>query len=834
METKVPFAVITNGGEWLLVQLAQSPGFNTINDLRGVYFGNLLTEDFRFDLLWQLLYRVNVDEGYIESYFAELNSKEAEYSRTPQAQFGSLQWRQQPDTEYIREFYDRYFDEIIDPGRRKMLEKCFVTNSDLDHYQGELQRALKDSTPVFAADAIEISPDERAKLLQRESGDQKGRVALVMGSVGCGKTTLVHKVLVEAKQDDRLICVVIDLINEVTDENVHGPSILWEYLMDKWRETQPQSYEYTSLSKIFGKEIVQLRSGSLARVFEQDQSEFIREEAKLLRDLSSNPRKFLPACWRYHRQKKQGIIVVFDNVDRTSQNYQQQVYAFAHKIADETGATVIVTMREFTFFRGKEAGFLDVRSSDRVFHLQAPNLIQVLSKRINYIESHQHGDHRLSKWKRENDWEGFQKAADKHAQILKSIFLMTKPGQERLGILQAVAWHNIRHFFQTLRQVHLALGSIVNPWTIAEIIASLMAPPSGTHGYPIISNIYRPPYQNFLCYFLKLRILLLLLYGQQEHETKRGTSLNRLLSMSSLYGYHTNWTKQAIVEMVRERFLECLEAPAEEEYTKDYELSSLHSFRPSPLAVALVRTIMSEPVYLCLIGNDLPFHNPHTFDLYKRALQEVYDTLNSEKLERDVIDLLPGTSLGKIVATYLVSIYEKERPPENLLNYVPEIGAVEDKLSRLVERLRSFADISVPAIQRHGLSIQPSLFPQDNGAIRHNPDDTIPIPANISDVEIGGSEYGSLIFWALVQLKYQGVDSAFGIDITNVINEHLLDDRNKKAPNNVSRALRGRALQSQPWLSTTAISSRKKSFSLANSWQLHWQEVFNVQPPTVD
>lgn len=836
METKVPFAVITNGGQWLLVQLAQSPGFNTIDDLKGVYFGNLLTDDFRFDLLWQLLYRVHVDEGCIESYFAELNSKEAEYSRTPQAQFGSLQWQQQPDTEYIREFYDRYFDEIIDPGRRNMLEKCFVTNSELDHYQSELQRTLKDSAPAFAADAIELSPEERIKLIQSESGDKRGRVALVMGSVGCGKTTLVHKVLVEAKQDDQLICVVVDLINEVTDENIHVPSLLWEYLLDKWRHIEPQSFEYQNLSKIFGREISQLKSGPLARVFNQDQSEYVREEAALLKNLSSDPRKFLPACWRYYQQKRQGIIVVFDNVDRASQGYQQQVYTFAHRIADETGATVIVTMREFTFFRGKEAGFLDVRSSDRVFHLQAPNLIQVLSKRINYIESHQQDDHRLSKWKRASDWELFEKTAEKHSQMLKKVFLQTQAGQERLGILQAIAWHNIRYFFQILRQVHLALGSAANPWTVTEIIASLMAPPSGVHGRPVINNIYRPPYQyqNFQCYFLKLRILLLLLYGQQEYETKRGTSLNRLLSLLSLYGYHTNWTKQAITDMVRERFLECLEAPAEEEYTKDYELSPLHSFRPSPLAVALVRTIISDPVYLCLIGNDLPFHNPNTFELYKHALQEVYDTLNSKKLERDVVDLLPGTSLGKIVATYLVSIFERERPSENLLNHVPEIGAAEDRLSRIISRLRSFADISVPTVRRHGLPIQPSLFPQGNQGIRRSPDDTIPIPANISNIQIGRSEYGSLIFWALAQLKYQGIDSAFGVDITNVINEHLVDDHNKKAPNNVSRALRGKTLQSQPWLLTTEISPRKKSFSLASDWQKYWLEVFNVQPPTVD
>lgn len=833
VETRVPFAVLTNGGEWLLVQLLRSPGFNTVDDLRGVYFGNLLTDDFRFDLFWHLLHRVHVDEGNIESYLAELNSKEAEYSRTPQARFGSLQWRQQSDTEYVREFYDLFFDEIVDPGRRNMLEKCFVSNSELDHYQGELQRTLRDSTPTFVDNAIDISPQDRARLIS-ESGDKKGRVALVTGSVGCGKSTLVHKVLVEAKQDDRVTCVVIDLINEARDENADVSGLLWEYLEEEWRDIAPESYEYPNLTRIFGREISQLKSGALARVFEQDDSAFIREEAALLNNLSSNPRQFLPACWRYYRQKRKGIVIVFDNVDRASQVYQQQVYAFAHKLADDTGVTVIVTMREFTFFRGREAGFLDVRSSDRVFHLQAPNVIQVLSRRLNYIESHLHDDHRLSKWKRRGDWASFREATRKHSKMLKDVFLKTKDGQDRLGIIQAIAWHNVRYLFQILRQVHLTLGSTAKPWTVAEIVASLMAPRNATSSRPIINNVFRPPYQYFLCYFLKLRILLLLLYGQHDYETRRGTSLDRLLSLLRLYGYHSSWIKRAVTEMVRERFLECLEAPAAAEYTKEYRLSPLHSFRPSPLAIALVDSIISQPVYLCLIGNDLPFHSPRTIELYERALQEVYEALGSQKLERDVVDLLPETALGKIVAKYLVGIFESEQPPEHLLNHVPEIGACEDKLSRLLDSLRGFADLSVPSVHRRGFSTQPSLFPQGDRALRYSPDDVIPIPENISDIQIGRSEYGPLIFWALVQLKYQGFDSAFGIDITKVINNYLVDDHNKKAPNNVSRALRSKTLQAQSWLLTTEISPRKKSFSLVDGWQKHWLEIFDTPPPEIN
>ncbi|MCB0029361.1 MAG: hypothetical protein KDE28_15705 [Anaerolineales bacterium] len=835
LQNKVPFAILTNGGEWLLVQLALTPGFSELNDLRGIYFGNILSDDFSFELFWELLCMSHVEAGSLENYFAQLNSKEADYSRMPQAQFGSLSWHIPEDTSSLQDFYFYFFDEMIDPGRRNMLEKCFVSSSDLDHYQGELQRTLRDSAPHFIENAIDLSPNERGELLAKETGDQKGRVVLITGSVGSGKTTLVHKVLVETRQSKELDVLIIDLINEVG--TVTGVSSqLWRLIEREWRKLRPESLQYDILCKIFGRQLSSLRKGPFAKLFETDglSAAAINKEAEYLEELTSDPETYFENCWRYFQDKYRGIVVFFDNVDRASQTYQQEVYAFAHELAHRTGATVLMTMREFTYFRGREAGFLDIRSSDKVFHLRSPNLVQILSKRIRYVEKHLDGDHRLSKWRRQHDWAQRRNKFLNHADALKQTFLKDKEGQDRLSILESIAWHNVRRFLANLRQLHVMLGNEYRPWELSEIVAALMTPFSGGPRSSVLGNIYRPSYTSFQCYFLKLRILLLQTVGQPEYQTKHGTTFDRITSFMSMYGYHERWTRRAIRELVQEQLLECLEAPSERDFTQNYEVQREHSYRPSPLSIVLVERIISEPVYLCLIGNDLPFHTPKAFEDYAKSLIEVNQELGSDQLEREVIGPISRANLGKIVATYLVSMFERELPPENLLNHVPEIGATEYRLKEIMDILRQFAEVRMPLPQRKELATQLTLFIEESQVIEASHIKSIPVPENIYEARIERSEQAPLIFWALVALRHSGNEFSTGAEITRVINEYLLDDHNRKAPNNISRSLRSKGLRSQPWLLAKRISARKELFGLASDWEINWLEIFGQRPPDLN
>jgi hypothetical protein len=424
--TQVPYTVLTNGGEWFVVQAIPLPG-QKLESLRGYYFGNLLSDYCNFDLFWEIFSKQSVAEGYLEERLFSLNSHPSKEVRIADHETAGLSWKRNSSDELIKDFYYHFFAEMTDSRRRGMLKKCFTEDAQLRQYQSDLKSALQDTAPAYISDDVsDKTPGEGESSLLAETGDIAGRVILIVGSVGCGKSTLVSKVVVEAKQAKarNLLVVKIDLIDEVAKAEGDISPIIWDYIVREWKNLEPDSYSHKNLRTYFNRELDDLRNGEESALFEIDKNEYTRAEARTLGELRRDHFIFFEKCWKYYRSNRYGIALVIDNVDRASENFQEQVYAFAHKIARRTGATVIITLREFTFFRAKEEGVLDVRTEDTVIHLKSPNLEQLLSKRVKYVlEDDIENDFRVKAWREKGNLEEFIAASRKHATTLKETFL---------------------------------------------------------------------------------------------------------------------------------------------------------------------------------------------------------------------------------------------------------------------------------------------------------------------------------------------------------------------------------------------------------------------------
>lgn len=835
-ETQVPFAVVTNGQEWALLQLVPTPGAS-LNELRCVYFGNLLGEHFVFELFWDLLSKQAVAEGALEDYFSQLNQKEAEFSKTPKAELGDLHWAAPPASpSLLREFYDLFFDEIVDPGRRRMLEQCFVSDSRLDQYKGELTRALKDSAPAYIRDAQDISPSDLDALAPKATGDQKGRVVIVTGSVGCGKTTFVTKALVEARQEKNApnYFLYVDLIDEVGEATAEFDAGVWKKLRAEWCRIRQDAADYGLLTQVFAQQVRELRTGAKSRLFEQDGDEYRKAEADLLERLSSDAEGFIAGSWRHCHRLGHAVSVVFDNGDRASEDYQRHVYAFAHRLARETGATVIITMREATFFQG-QGRFLDVRSSDIVLHLSAPDLVRLLSKRIKYVESELENDHRTARWRRSYEWAEFKTSMEQYASTLKETFLVNG-SRALLELLAAISWHDIRQFLMLVRRLHVTLGGSGSTWDFEPALAALMvAGANPEHMLPVVPNVFDPPFQNYDCYFLKLRILELLQHALPPAERRRGKGLPFILRVTRMYGYQERWTRKAVRDLVRDRVLECIQAPAAIEYSRGYEVDDAHTFRVSPLAVLLVDGLATNRGYLALCGNSMPFHVSNWLGEYVDVLKAANVT---EGLTTEAVRKLTSGGAAAVVGSYLVDRLTVETPASDVTRHIPEAQTIEQRVTALLgswQRVTHDVDEKPPVdtAQLHLKFEQQSEEPATTSPAASAPASrkapTAALKAAASSVRVVGSTLGPLIFAALAVLVEGGTSATTGAEITRTINMYLVDDHNRKEPTNVSRALRHPVLRAQPWLAVAIDpTSGHPRYALKPGWVEHWEELFGI------
>ena len=847
IETKVPFALLTNGAEWVALQLLTLPGVS-IDTAKGIYFGNIFSEKFEFDLFWDLVSRNAFNDCQLEEYLSHINYQPSEVCRILRSDYSSLQWQSDIQAAYLSDFYEHFFSQITESNKRNMLEFCFVSDSKLDQYRGELKRLLKDSVPKFLPlGTDDFEPGQSKESILNDSNS--GQVVIITGSVGCGKSTLVTKCLVEARQQKGNLAkpILIDLINEVSRSNINARNIIFQLIYKFLEEKFENVFEQEYLRKIYYREIKQLKDGEYRDYFSVAPHEFIKQEAELISSKKQNIEDFVLRALKQLTSENNSVILIIDNVDRAHEKFQEEMYALSHKISSFTGAKTIITLREFTFFKNKRGGFLDVRSDDKVIHLKAPDFEKLISKRIKYIETQLDDDYRKKEWRRRyGNYDDFIEGMKQHASAIKKSVQVSSDGHNILETLSSISWHNIRYFYELLKRVHRQLGSI-DIWNSSEVIAALMA--STEMGEkPTLPNLFIP-YQNVnQAYFLKLRLIAFLSI-LKAGEVTNGVPVNRIIDFLKLYGYQRGWITASLIECVKQRLIECLEIPSEAESIENFELDYDGTYRLSPLGLLYLNQIIKNRTYQSLISVDLPFHSLLDFDSIKDEFDLVISCMTNQKkslIFKEGLDIIVNSSLPKKTGEYLSKELIKEQTLTEGLLFHTELQLTERKVQELFMSMNEFNNTnsqitkySEPTSKSDtAISGQQCLKFEDEESenfelvatreyeIDHR-DFVQSLGYEFDDCSYLGTEYIPLIFCALRLRLIEGIEYSSGAELTKLINDYLVSDTNQKFPNNVSRALRSAKLQSQNWLDCRAdMHVKNKMFGLTDCWEKHWAEIF--------
>ena len=852
VETKVPFALLTNGAEWVAIQLLTLPGVS-LDTAKGIYFGNIFSEKFEFDLFWNLISKNAFNDCQLEEYLSNINYQPSEVCRILRSDYSSLQWQSDKQEAYLSDFYEHFFSQITESNKRNMLEFCFVSDSKLDQYRGELKRLLKDSIPKFLPlNTDDFEPGESKTSILNDSNT--GQVVIITGSVGCGKSTLVTKCLVEARQQKGELAkpILIDLINEVSRSNINARNIIFQliykFLEDKFEYIFEQDY----LRKIYSREIRQLKEGEYRDYFLLAPKDFIKQEADLISSKKQNIEDFVLRALKQLTSENNSVILIIDNVDRAHEKFQEEMYALSHKISSFTGAKTIITLREFTFFKNKSGGFLDVRADDKVIHLKAPDFEKLISKRIKYIDTKLDEDYRKKEWRRRyEDYDDFIKGIKLHASAVKESIQVSSDGHNILETLSSISWHNIRYFYELLKRVHRQLGSS-SIWNSSEVIAALMAS-TEIGEKPTLPNLFIP-YQNVnQAYFLKLRLITFLSI-LKAGEITSGVPVNRIIDFLKLYGYQRVWITASLIDCVKQRLIECLEIPSEEESIDNFELDFEGTYRLSPLGLLYLSQIIKNRTYQSLISVDLPFHSLLDFDSIKVEFEDVISYMTDQKQSlvfKEGLDIIVNSELPLKTGKYLTKELIKEQIlTEGFLSHT-ELQLTERKVQELFMSINEFnysylrpqpvisnqpkpqSDINISGQQCWKFDTENNdgfeLTGTQEREVDHR-DFVKSMRYEFDDCNHLGTEFIPLIFCALRLRLIEGVEYSSGAELTKLINDYLVSDTNQKFPNNVSRSLRSNKLQSQEWLDCrTDMHVKNKMFGLTDCWEIYWSEIFDKE-----
>lgn len=719
-----------------------------------------------------------------------------------------------------------------------MLEHCFVADSKLDQYRGDLKRLLKDTKPVYLpTDSCDLEPGEGKDSILKDGNN--GQVVIITGSVGCGKTTLVTKCLVEARQQKGELAktILIDLINEVSQSEIDAKGIIFRRVYEFLEQEFSGVFDLQYLRKTFSKELKSLKGSSHKEFFELNPSEFIKYEAELLAKLKEDVEGFVYASLKQLTSENNSVILILDNVDRAHEKFQEEMYALCHNIASRTGAKTIITLREFTFFRNKSGGFLDVRPEDKVIHLKAPNFGKLISRRIKYIECNIDEDYRTREWRKQvSNYQEFLVAIKIHAKALKDSIQISPDGHNILETLSSISWHNIRYFYELLKRVHRQLGSSNGVWGNQEVIAALMASTEAGES-PVLPNIFIPNPNASQSYFIKIRLIAHLSI-LKSGEVTSGIPLNRICDFLRLYGYQRIWIYSCVEDCVRQKLVECLEIPSEDESIKKFKIDFNGTYRLSPLGLLYLKQIIRNKTYRSLIAVDLPIHSLTKFDEFKKEFNEINSYMSDDSeylLFKEGLDIILSSKLCSLTESYLLKELTIERVLSDSFLKDAELQLTERKIEEALslsdlEAVDSTADVYQNK-NKNTAQLKMDFDSTDSEAKEEIKFDHTDFVNSLGyDFDTGqhqGTEFIPLIFCALRLKLIEGIDLCNGVEITKVINEYLVGDGNKKFPNNVSRALRTEKLKSQSWLQLrTDLHPKSKMFGLNENWSEEWEIIF--------
>lgn len=298
-----------------------------------------------------------------------------------------------PNSDKLQPLLESYFGELID--NPELLAECYCETGKQAQYSREIQSLLRDRFPKLGAPVDEVIVSRKSAGPFQEAisasltGENSGRLILLLGGVGVGKTTFLHRFfhhILDERVKSRSVWLYVDFLRLSGQDEEIADFIASESLRSlENRYESLRISEWEQLQQIYEPELSKNRRGIWKPLYESDKTEYDRRVSDyLVRQVENSRSHFLKTLAMIAKRLRLSPVVILDNSDQLDAETQKKAFLEAVSLSKSVKCTVIVALREETYLATKDALPFDTHRPLR-YHITAPDLPSVFRSRLNAL-----------------------------------------------------------------------------------------------------------------------------------------------------------------------------------------------------------------------------------------------------------------------------------------------------------------------------------------------------------------------------------------------------------------------------------------------------------------
>jgi hypothetical protein len=452
-------ACVTNGFEWLVFRSIRVGDTTEPLDGKGFVFGSLQCISGSFSLFYDLLARDRVKGLTFRALFQEAEGRVIRHPAFAKLvrPITTAHWLPQPEVvPELDRLMTRFFQRMTDENDREMIEFCFVETRESRAAEQNLVRIAEDLVGrIKALDTV--SGDELVELIERANKAGSKQFVIVVGMKGSGKSAFIDRFFatkIPRPLKENLVVVSVDVGKSEGDEQTIFPWLRQQLLNAAEAAVGSQAPTWDELiGHMFFAEYQRWSQTTMVNLYKKDKDAFKVEFGNHIERLRrEKPVEYLRGLLKnFVAARKRLPVLVIDNADHFSIDFQQQVFQFARSIFEQELCIVVMPITDKTSWQLARDGALQSFESEALL-LPTPLPKKVLEKRINFVlkkmeddSKHERGEYFVGKGIKVT-------VADlmKFVRGLQEVFLNTKSTSTVLGQLTNM---NIRDLLELSRDV---------------------------------------------------------------------------------------------------------------------------------------------------------------------------------------------------------------------------------------------------------------------------------------------------------------------------------------------------------------------------------------------